>query len=426
MSVAQAPQSREVEETVLGALLSLAPLGERGRRVAEDVFAELNPHHFFARETNGVIYEAIRSVHEEGKPVDPLTVGAALRERGKLERVGGQKHLTLLTATVPSAGNALHHARLVIEFSRRYRLWRLVSEIAGEIAKGKSSEEALDETESRLISLRSQIERGRSTVVPSHELGNQFAQKIASPPDPKSGVPTPFPKLANLQGGRLYVLGGYQADGKTALAVQFLLSGAKAGRKIGFVSIEMSAADVRDRIIASFGVPYGDALRGVVRPEHQRELEAAQLTLGRLNFDVIDDESADIAAIRRYARLGRYDGLIIDHLHRIDWTERRELERNVRGITNLAREAEIPILLLAQLHRRGDEFPRPTLSSIRESGMIEAEAAAVWFVWRKRDENKLPTTEAEFVIAKNRYGPTGKFDLFFDPDRVRFTEVARP
>jgi replicative DNA helicase len=139
-------------------------------------------------------------------------------------------------------------------------------------------------------------------------------------------------------------------------------------------------------------------------------------------IDLIDDPWIDPQGIRQYARAGGYDLLVIDHLHQLAWTERRDLENAVRFIANIARELELPILLLAQLKRPGDSYPRPTMSAFRDTGMIEALAAACWLIHRPRDLEGKRGAVAEFVVAKNRYGPEGVHTLSFQGDYVRFTE----
>ena len=147
------------------------------------------------------------------------------------------------------------------------------------------------------------------------------------------------------------------------------------------------------------------------------------------DWELIDDEEVDPAAVRRHQRRGRYDLLIIDHLHRMPVKdkryERQELEDGVRRITNIAREFDVPVLLLSQLSRSNnpkEPFPRPTMADLRGSAMIEAEAAVVWFVWRKRDKQNQQTSDAELITAKNRFGAVGAHRLGFIGSQVRFTE----
>lgn len=408
-------QAVAAEEHVLGAMML-------SRKAAETAFERLRQEHFYRR-SHGLVFSAAFALHLLGQPVEPLLLAEQLRRAGELEEAGGEQRIRELAALVPATGNVAHYADLVADMWARRLLAKGLREAAQQTEDGLPAAEALEQAERKVLEVRERVGKGRRCVIPAGTAADWYAAKLANPTAESAGVKTPFRFIRPLQPSRLYVLGGYQGDGKSAVAVQFLVSAASAGARVGFVSVEMSWHDLTDRFVSCHGVPYAQAITGRVDPEHRPAADRAVEKLRGLPVEIIDDESVEPSALRRYQRVGRYNLLIIDHLHRFDWQERRELERHVRAITNLAREYEIPVLLLAQLHRRGDEFPPPTMSSIRESGMIEAEAAQVAFVWRKRDERRLPTREALYLVAKNRFGPTGAFELYFDAERVRFTEA---
>ena len=149
-------------------------------------------------------------------------------------------------------------------------------------------------------------------------------------------------------------------------------------------------------------------------------------------MDVIDDLLSNSGTFLRAQRLRHYDLIIIDHLHEITLPGRAqdrrvELEQEVHRITTLARQENVPVLLLAQLSRSGGTapFPPPNLTMLRESGRIEQEAAMVSFVYRERDKKNLQLPESWFIIAKNRFGPVGRRSLDFIGDQVRFVEADR-
>lgn len=254
-----------------------------------------------------------------------------------------------------------------------------------------------------------------------------FEEEMRNPPDfTKSGVPTPFSFLDRLYPGRVYVLAGYTKDGKTALSTQFLEAAASDKKRVAFFSIEMTWRDLRDRIITTYGVPAKMVERRRFSEQYQNRVNQALAAMALWQVDIIDDPAIDLDGIQQILMGADYDYAIIDHLHRFGFDDRRDLEKIMRGIVNLSQQFEIPILLLAQLKRpyNTDKAPRPTLSMLRESGMIEAEAAMVSFIYRKRDEHGLRTTESELIVAANRYGHEDLKPLFFDADSVRFTEVS--
>ncbi len=422
----------EAEESVLSAMML-------STKAVEAVLPILEPEFFYRRETHGTVFACIRDMYAAGVGIDPVTVADALERRevtksagvSELDHVGGKAKIHELAALVSATGNVLHYAEIVVEKWKQREIATALAHAERNAADGLlTADETLTAFERATLDLRSKIDRGKKTIVPLREAAQWFGEKTENPPDDLPGVDGPFRFVRKLIDGRLIVLGGYTADGKSIVAVQSMLSAAKgpsrrpgrARARVGFVTIEMSWQDVIDRIVTTYGVPYRQAQSGRVHGPARDAAVAAISELSTLDVDLIDDESADAAALWRYQRLGRYDFLVIDHLHRIEWEERREIEQTVKAITSLARREEIPILLLSQLSRGGKDFPRPSLASFRESGVIEQEAALACAIWRHRDPAGKPTNDAEFIVLKNRFGRTDSYDLTFDPLAVRYTE----
>lgn len=409
------PQNVEAESAVLGAMLKSNKAIVRVRPILE--------HEHFYRESYGVIFKQIVEMYEEGVPVAPLSVIAALDRTQRLVQADGEvrvQELLTLAATTPSQTE--HYAKIVRDcWEKRELITALRKSLVG-ATDGKGAAEALAGAETALLDVRSRTERGHESVVSGYRAAEWFQEKLKNPPSESRGIKAPFSFLGRWQPGRLYVLSGYTADGKTVCSVQFAKSACSDRAKVGFCTIEMSWQDLTDRVVSTYGVPYSDAMSGRVKPEHMQYAKEALLDLSSWNIDLIDDESLTAAKITTYQTLGHYDFLIIDHLHRFDWVDRRELERTITAITNIARRFGIPVLLLAQLHRSGDNFPCPTLTSVRETGMLENEAAMLAAIWRHRDENKLPTKDAEFLVLKNRFGRTGTWALNFNGGLQRYEE----
>lgn len=413
------PQDLDAEECVIGAMLLSGHAIDAAREiiVASD----------FYRHSHGVIFTAALRLHDRSEPVDAITVHDELDREDELEAAGGREHVHELAATVPDTARAGFWARIVREMSTLRELTTIGEQIQrlGWERPGPTVDLVMRAEE--LVATLATKGRKDEKRIRLYDALVAFDARMRSPVPEALGVPAPFSFLGALQASRLYVLGAYQKDGKTVTAAQFVRSAAEARKRVGFVSIEMGWRDLTDRFVSSMGVPYyrvqsGDL--GVFQPA----AEAAIRTMAGWDVDIIDDSDVNVASLRAYQRSYAYDLLIIDHLHRIDWTDRRDLERTLRGITNIARDFEVPVLLLAQLSRSRRDglksaFPRPTMASLRESGMIEAEAAAVWFVWRRRDDNDLPMDETEFIIAANRFGETGVRELFFNRGQVHFTET---
>lgn len=414
---------KDAEEHVLGAMMI-------SQKAVNACLPELSGEHFYYQ-SYGLIFETMRSMNLAGVPIDVITLTNAMEKNGSIEQAGGKMKLTELALLVPAAGNAHHYAKIVRSKASQRILASFLAEVHGNVIAGNAPEETLIALETGLIDLRGQIEEGRSSIVSAYSMAEYLDDKIKNPLPEETGITPPWSFLSQMLGGRLYVLGGYQADGKTVAAVHFVRAAAEQGKRVGFVSMEMPWRDVADRYLATFGVTASRIYRGNVEDGHQRS--SAEHGISRIagwNADVIDDPAADTVDIRRYQKLGRYEMLVIDHLHRFRTRaeyRRQDIEAIITDLVNLAREEHIPILLLAQLRRAGStdkSFPRPSMASIRETAMIEAEAAMVWFIWRERDDRQLPTERVEWITAKNRYGPTGVNELFFHEETLRLTEVA--
>lgn len=420
------PQNLEAEESVLGACLLSST-----KAVELVLDSGLEPEHFY-RDSHGAIFAAIRDLYAAGAPVDPMTLVDALERRGELDVVGGRLRVHELAALVPAWANAGHWCGIVVENWKRRETIAALGAGLEKVWEHATADEALVEVERDLLELRSKVDRGKRTVVPMAEAMEWFGEKTENPPDDVPGIDGPFRFWPKHFPGRLTVVGGYTADGKSIIGKQCAKAAALGNAfgedrraRVGVVTLEMSWQDFTDRFVTSYGVPYRQAHSGRIVGTARASASRAMAELRALEVDLIDDESADAAAIHRYQRLGRYDLLIVDHLHRIETADRADFEREVRMLSRLARFAEIPVILLSQLNRGSGSStvaPRPTLASYRDSGVIEQEAALAAFIYRKRDGHGEPTDEAEFIVAKNRFGRTNSYPLELVAGEVRYRE----
>lgn len=417
MIEAPPPQNREAEENVLGAML----ISEKAIDICADI---LEPGDFFYP-SHGIIFRAALEMHAIGKGVDVITLTDELEQSGLITDAGGRVRLHEIAALVPATANVKHWAEIVREKSMLRQIGQIGYDLWETAREGPSEpEKLLQQAESRLLAVADRRAERHERLFSAKEIVARYREKMANPElEERDGVPSPWAFLRPLQGGRLYVLAAYTGDGKTATATQFLRAGCEAGKRVDVASIEMSVDDMTARLVSTFGIPHFMAQSGQVDGQYVQAAESALNQIEAWDFHIIDDESIDVGDLRRHVRMRRPDLLIIDHLHRMEWKERRDLELAIRSLTNIAREYDIPILLLAQLKRSGDwkdPFPRPNLTMLRETSVLEQEAYAVWFIWRKRDEFYQPTTEAEFAIAKNRGGSLGYQRMEFVPSEVRF------
>lgn len=406
--------------SVLGALFA--------RPQTVDTVADIITPASFYRQSNGLIYEAILSTAEAGKAVDSITVSACLDASGHLKDLeGGTERIHELALIGSASPNAVHWAKIVRAMEIKRDLVQAGQAIMDLGYEGTGQlEDIVAEADKKMLQVSRKLEHKRDFVYTSKQLVEEFRERMSRPEELAGGIPTPFPEaLRPLKGGRLYVLGGYQADGKSVIANQFVRSCCEAGHRAGFASIEMSRADLTDRLVSTFGIPHRRIMEGDLG-HYKESVEDALGQIGNWDFEVIDDESLDPEAIRRRQRSGKYELLIVDHLHTIPIRdkrhEREELSEYVRRFRNIAREFDVPVLLLSQLSRgqKHDPYPKPTMADVRGTSAIESEAAMVLFVYRERRGGER-TDQASLIVAKNRFGAEGVFDLLFSPRYVRFT-----
>lgn len=424
------PQDLLAEEHVLGAMM----MSEK----AIVTVSELLDAADFFRESHGIIYRAAIDLWGAGTPVDALTLTNELEQRGHLEPAGGRVRLHELSLIVPASANVGHYAQIVREHSLLRGMIRAGGEIA-QLGWDRDGEPAdlMARVEALVDDLRAGVhgQRERDQMMNMYDAAVYLDEKFNNPPDDSNGIPGPWSFVPKMMGGRLYVLGGYSADGKTAAAAQFFDTAVAAQVPTSFLTLEMSKEDLAERLASTMGLPAKRVQSGVLLEEHQqlRRNVTERLTKGNVTGLIWDAPGADIATIRAHVKARRpKEGaffLIVDHLHQFHLRpeyERQDLENVVRGLWRIAREFDTTILLLAQLSRSSDKrhpFPIPTMSALKGSGAIEQLAWAVWFVYRERDENNLPTDESLFIVAKNRSGSTGTRKLIFHPRTVRYTEV---
>ncbi len=239
--------------------------------------------------------------------------------------------------------------------------------------------------------------------------------------------------------GRLYAGGGYTGDGKTVLALQGARAVAMSGVRTGYFSMEMSDTDLRNRLAAHRGIP----LSLLEKPWELKQnpgmlalYHAAMEEMKDWPLDIIYDTTLKPERVIEDTLDREYEFVVIDHIHRFGWGDRRHLETSIQALTNLSLDANIPILVLAQLRRyqRGKDmvaYPPPLLQDFRETEMLGAEASIAFAIWRARDDEGLGYvgTNSHFRVLKNRHR-TSEMDeaghvevLAFDPVTQLFSKA---
>lgn len=430
------PQNIEAEEAVLGSLL-IDP--DAIIRVA----TFLQPDDFYVQR-NGLIYAAVRDLHERREPADLVTLTDELERRGQLAQIGGPPFLTGLINATPTSIHVEYYARIV----ERTAILRRLIDAAGQIAKlayqdVDDVDEVVDRAESIIFGVSEK--RVSRELVPIRQVLDEFYDRIeylSAHQGEIIGIPTGLADLDKLLGGfqrsDLVIIAGRPGMGKTSLALSIALQAArKWNKRVGIFTLEMSNEQVVQRLVsAETGI---DSQRLRLGDIHEDEWPIfVQATSLLSDTQVFIDDTPAISALEMRTKARRLhaehglDMLIVDYLQlmRGDFrSENRvqEISFISRSLKGLARELNIPVVALSQLSRaveaRHDK--RPMLSDLRESGSIEQDADVVVFVYR--DEIYNPDTEfpsiAELRVAKHRSGPTGTFSVYFKQELAQFVDL---
>jgi replicative DNA helicase len=241
------------------------------------------------------------------------------------------------------------------------------------------------------------------------------------------GVPTGMPTLDTLTGGwqcgDLNLLAARPGVGKTALALNFMLAAAQAGKSVGFISAEQPAEQIAQRLIAIAGRVDAWKLRS---PSGLREEQWAMVTAGLVQLQdlpitIADDPSPTIERVMNYGRVMESDLIILDYAQRVKGpgTIYERVSAVAMGLKEMARSLSIPVLALAQINRAGDGNAK--MSNLKGSGDLEQEADSILILERNDDDKQVAT----LTLEKNRHGPVGQINLRFNAACMHFGEAAQ-
>ncbi len=429
------PESPEAEAAVLGAILY-------DGRTLDELATQLSAADFYGA-GNQAIYTAAAMLHTEGRPVTLITVTDRLRERNQLDAAGGTAYLSRLLDGVFGGGLAGHYAEIVRARSLQRQCLRLVMETA--MTLQPPSEAWRSEVERLQLGLftitqsdRRQTMASIAELAPAEYDRAQELWRCRQTGAPASdGLPTGFRKIDELIGGLhpgdLVVIGGRPAQGKTTLLNNMELRLALAQIGVLMFSVEMPAASITQKWLASLsGVPVQRIRRGDFRLEDPLKLAEACDQLRLLPILVDDEPALQVADLRARVRQAvnthHVQAVFVDYLQRLHVptssgkNRQEEVAEIAQGLKTVAREAGVPVVAAAQLSRRPDlrgEDARPQLSDLRESGRIEAEADIVAFLHR----DAAASDRVRLIVAKHRMGSEGEVVLRWNRELAKFEEA---
>jgi replicative DNA helicase len=443
------PQSPDAEQGVLSSFL-LAPR-EVGGLCAEK---QITPAHFHIP-AHAQIYEVLLTLWDGNKPIDFITLTQVLRDTGKLDQVGGAAFVTGLFTFLPTAANVGYYIEILQEKHTLREIIRVCTEYAARSYDEQDNvPNLLDDVETKIFAIAQDRFKDKAASMKDqvmqaiHAIEELYERRGAI-----TGLPTglaEFDKMTDgLHKAEMIVIAARPSMGKTALAMNIAEHIAlEAKLPIAVFSLEMSTSQLVQRLLCSRArVNLGSVRNGFLSERDFPALTAAASKLAESKIFIDDTPGLSILELRAKSRRlkSQHDiqAIFIDYLQLLRSTSRRaqdnrqlEIAEISSGLKGLAKELNLPIVVLAQLNRNpeqrsGDSKGRPRLSDLRESGSIEQDADVVGLLVREEyyadtDEDKKEAEgKATLIIAKQRNGPVGDVPLTFLKEFTRFENRAR-
>jgi replicative DNA helicase len=432
------PNNLEAERSVLGAVL----LDNNALNAAIE---NLRAEDFFLDQHRRVFTQMI-ALSESQQAIDLITLTEQLHRHGDLEAAGGAPYLASLADGLPRVSNIEHYARIVKEKALLRNLIHATHNIQQRAFEGEDGADAvLDNAESSIFALAE--DRVRVGLLPIKDIVRdnfERLEKIFREGKSITGVSSGYAELdkltSGLQPSELLILAARPSQGKTALALNLAENiGIRAGLPVAIFSLEMSKESLLQRLLASVAQIDAHKFRtGHLSREDWGRMTEALGIISSAPLWIDDAGSISVLEIGAKARrLKRDKGLsllIVDYLQLITARGRfgnrqEEVSSISRALKGLAKELQIPVLVLSQLTRAPERDERgPQLSDLRESGAIEQDADVVMFIYRPDFFKAGATPEereaTELRIAKQRNGPTDTVKFVFRSRLTRFEEAA--
>jgi len=431
------PQALEAEQSVLGSMII----------EKEAIYAAIELLHGrdFYRSSHQKIYEAIIGLSDRGEPVDLVTLADETQRLRCLEDVGGMSYLVALANAVPTAANVQYYAQIVREKSILRSLINTATGIVTSCYELPGNvEEFLDEAERQIFEIgRQGKQQGFSLLKDALMEAFDRIERLFDEKKGITGLSTGFTDLdrisAGLQDSDLIILAARPSMGKTTLALNMAHHTAVREKKAAaFYSMETSKEQLAQRMLcAEAKIDAQNLRRGFLSQEEWQKLTRAVGPLSEAPLYIDDSASLSVMEIRAKARRLKAEkglqAIFVDYLQLMRGFSRsenrqQELSEISRSLKALAKELRVPVVALSQLSRAVERRPdrRPILSDLMESGGIEANADMVLFIYREAYYNKDSEkgNVAEVIVAKQRNGPVGTFELYFHDRLNKFANIA--
>ena len=425
------PYSPDAERSVLGSAL----LSEKALYASMESLTEAD----FYRPEHRKIFRAITRLFERKRSVDAVSLIEELRSEGVLDEVGGPEYIAELVESVLSPELVGEHIQILAEKSILRELSTAAGQIIAEVKRGqKGTDELLDWAETKILEIRSKrLKRGFRPIgeiseETFHKLENLVTEQV------RPGLPTGYPDLDDLLGGlrpgEMILLAARPSVGKTTLMLN-IHRNLSVERKIptAIFTLEMSSETLAMKLLAlEGGVDFSKLTSGHLG---RKDLEALAKAVSKLKDAPLyldDTPNIPINELRAKARRVVHEkGVRLISVDYIQIVRGPRVENRQQAITYLsqslkalARELEIPLLVISQLNRNPEREDRPPrLSDLRESGALEQDADVVMFLHPVTSSTE-DTQLVEVLVRKNRNGPQGRRRLVFIKPKGKFESAA--
>ena len=457
----------EAEQSLLGTIIL-------NNEYLSRVLEFLLPEHFYEPSHQKIYAQIIHNVEKVSIVANAITLKQFFENDENIKAIGGAKYLSTLLASASGIFDIADYGRVIYDLALKRKLVMIGEDVVNRVYKTEnnlSAQEQIEQAEANLFDLAEKGGNGKSDFRNISFSIKETLDKtvLARKRDSHiSGVSTGFTDLdkmlSGLQQSDLFILAGRPSMGKTAIAINIAVNACKYLnpnlddkknlKAVGFFSLEMSSDQLASRILSMECSINATKFRTGQLSENEWEVIATRSAeIAKMPFFIDDTPALSISAIRtrarRMLRKNNLGLLVIDYLQLIRGSSSRSAENRVQevseitqGLKAIAKELNIPVIALSQLSRAVEqrEDKRPQLSDLRESGSIEQDADVVAFIYRDsyykerlrppenevdkfqkwKSEMQQVAHKAEFIIAKQRNGPVGSIELFFDAEFTRF------
>jgi replicative DNA helicase len=407
----------------------------------------------FFRDAHRSIFATMRTLADQSREIDLLTLKEELMKRSQLDHVGGSAYISSLADGIPDVANVERYARIVKEKSMLRRLIVMGNSVMRAALDAPSEPaDVLNAAEQSLYKIaEGSIDKGFVTIDRITRKNMEAIEQLQHAGKLITGIPTGYDRFDEFTSGfqpqDLIILAARPSMGKTSFMMNIAEAIAIPDREgqarlashrlhsVAVFSLEMSKEQIGLRMLSSASGVSNHLIRGGMLSERNwRDLAEASTRLAKAKIFVDDTPGIDVMEMRAKARRLKMEAgvdiVMIDYLQLMSVkgkveSRNQEISQISRGLKAVAKELNLPLISLSQLSRRPEQRTgdhRPQLADLRESGSIEQDADLVAFIYRDEVYNK-DTEEkgiAEIIIAKQRNGPIGDFKLVFRNDITKF------